>query len=116
MLRADAMVSSHQPSRQIREGDVDHREVAISFLAIAIAHHGLVRAPQLGQIVVAAPSVGAHPGARDYALLHEPRERFGPAVWHETQAQPSCVNGSVGCLPSTPSGRGRTSMAPAPID
>jgi len=90
------MVSSHQPSLQIREGDVDHREVDIGFLAIAIEHHGLVRVPQLCQIVVAAPSVGAHHGALDYALLHEPCERFGPAVWHETQAQPSCVNGSVG--------------------
>jgi hypothetical protein len=47
VLLANAMVSSHQPSLQIREGDVDHREMGIGFLAIAIEHHGLVRLPQL---------------------------------------------------------------------
>lgn len=35
MLRADAMVSCHQPSLQIREGNMDHRQVSVGFLAIA---------------------------------------------------------------------------------
>ncbi len=96
VLLADAMVSTHQPSLQIREGDVDHRKVGLGFLALAIEHHGLMRVPQVEQIVVATPSVGAHHGALDDVLLHEPRERLGTAVWHETQAQPSCIDGSVG--------------------
>ena len=34
MLLADAVVSSHHPSLQIRESDVDHRQVGIGFLKI----------------------------------------------------------------------------------
>ena len=92
----DSVMSTEQPGLQVREGDVDHRQVCIGSLRVAIEHHGLVRVPQARQLIVAAPAIGAHHSALGHILLHEPRERLGGAVWHETQSQSSCVDGSFG--------------------
>ena len=89
MLLADAVVSAHQPCLQIREGDVDHRQMCVRFRAIAVEHHRFMRIPQSVQAIITIPSVGAYHGAWRHAFLHKPRERRGTPIGHETQAQSS---------------------------
>src|ERR1035437_5699259 len=60
VLMTNSVMRAEQPSLQIREGDVDHRQVCIRSLRVTIQHQGLVRVTQLGQIIVALPTVGVH--------------------------------------------------------
>src|ERR1035437_3508790 len=96
VLMTNSVMRAEQPSLQIREGDVDHRQVCIRSLRVTIQHQGLVRVTQLGQIIVALPTVGVHNSALCHRFSHEPRESLGTAVWHKAQSQSARADGSLG--------------------
>ena len=98
MLLTDTVMRTEQPCLQIREGDVNHRQVGVGLFTVAIEHHGLVRVPQLCQPIVAVPSIGAHHGPFRHVFLHKPRERLGAAVWCKAQAQTPSVQGFLTLL------------------
>src|ERR1017187_4962307 len=96
VLMTNSVMRAEQPSLQIREGDVDHRQVCIRSLRVTIKHQGLVRVTQLGQIIVALPTVGVHNSALCHSFSHEPRESLGTAVWHKAQSQSARADGFLG--------------------
>ena len=95
VLMTHSVMRAEQPGRQVREGDVDHWQVGIGSLWGTINHHGLVRVTQLGQIVVAVPTIGAHNSALCHIVLHEPRESLGASVWHKAQSPSARADGSL---------------------
>src|SRR5450756_2580644 len=107
MLLTDSVMRTEQPSLQIGEGDVNHRQMGVGLFTVAIEYQGLVRVPQLCQPIVAVPSIGAHHCSFHHVFLHEPGERRGAAVWRKAQAQSSGVKG----LPSLPAGRAKPPKA-----
>ncbi len=126
MLLADAMVSAHQPCLQIREGDVDHRQMSVRFCTIAVEHQRFMRIPQSVQAIITIPSVGAYHGAWRRAFLHKLRERRGTPIRHEAQAQSPSTQSllsffavlaerswpSIACVPYPSSDRSRLSDFP----
>src|ERR1035437_525951 len=95
-LMTDSVMRAVQPGLQVREGDVDHRQVCIRSLRVTTKHQELVRVTQPGQIIIALPTTGAHNSALCYIFPHEPRESLGAAVWHEARWQSARAYGSLG--------------------
>ena len=91
VLMADSVMCAEQPGIQVREGDVNHRQVCISSLGVAIEHNGFVRVALSRQIIVAPPAIGAYNSALCHILLHELREYLGVAVRHDAQPQSTGV-------------------------
>ena len=90
------MMRAKQPGLQVREGNVDHRQVCIGSLRVTIKHQGFMRVTQPGQIIVALPTIGAHNRALCYIFLHESRESLGAAIRHDTQSQSARADSSLG--------------------
>lgn len=99
MLMANSVMRAEQPGLKVREGDMDHRQVCIGSLGVAIKYPRLVRVTQGGQLIVALPPIGAYNSAFCHILLHESRESLGAAVGCKAQSQSSCVDGSLGHFP-----------------
>ena len=95
----DSVMCAEQPGLEVREGEMDHRQMCIGSLRVAIKHHRLVRVTQGGQLIVALPAIGAYHSALCHILLHESRERLGASIGHKAQSQSSCVDGSLGLHP-----------------
>src|SRR5258706_1635374 len=96
MLMTDSVMCAEQPGLEVGEGDMDHRQVCIGSLGVAIKHDRLVRVSQGSQLIVALPAIGAYNSALCYILLHESRERLGAAVLPKAQSQSPFVDGPLG--------------------
>ena len=53
MLVADPVMRAKQPCLEIREGDVNHRQVSVGSFGVAIKNQGFVRVAKTRQAIVA---------------------------------------------------------------
>ena len=91
MLMTDAMMCSEQPRLQIREGNVNHRQVSFCSFGIAVENQCFVRVPHRRQVIVAAPTIGAHGRTICHTVSHKRRKRFGLSVGNNAQSQSARV-------------------------
>ena len=64
MLWADSVVSSQQPSIQISENYVNHRQVGFGLRLVALDGQRIMTVAELGQVVIAGPTISANNGVR----------------------------------------------------
>jgi hypothetical protein len=87
-----AMMRSPDPSFQIAENEMDHRQVRLSFVGIAAERQSLMAVSHLGKSRVASPAIGAQRGAKRDVVFDKAGKRIGAAVWHDTKPQSSRIN------------------------
>src|SRR5450830_1414686 len=95
MLLTNSVMRAKQPSLQVGERNVNHRQVGIGSFRVAIKHQGFVRVAQFRQIIVTPPSICAHNSSLGDILLHEFRELLGSTARHEAQPQSAGVDNSL---------------------
>ncbi len=89
VLGTDAVMGSEEPRIEVRENDVDHRQVLVCLGLIAADVHGFVPESELLQFVVAGPTVGSDQRARLDVLGDEAFERGLATVWDGLKAKTS---------------------------
>ena len=99
MLRLDtAMMSSLDPSFQIAENKVDHRQVRLGLVWIAAERQRLMAISCLGKSRIGHPSIGANDGASRDILFDEACERFRAPIRHNTKSQSACIDATSALL------------------
>ena len=83
MLMTDTMMGSEQPRLQIREGNMNHRQVSFCPFGIAVENQWFVRVPHRRQVIVPAPTIGAQGQRAATKLLRRVEFRYTPkhASW-----------------------------------
>jgi len=89
------MVCSHDPGLQVAEDEMDHGQVRLCLVRVAIERQRLMAASYLGKSLVADPPIGSDGSAQRDVLFDKIRERFGTPIWHDTQPQASCVDATL---------------------
>jgi len=80
-------------STEAGEDKVDHGQVCLGLLGVAIQHNWLVAVAESTQVVVALPAVSPYNGTFHHALFDELGEVFGPTTRYEAQPNsPSVCN------------------------
>ena len=83
MLMTDAVMSPHQPSLQVREDEVDDRQILVGNPRVTALGDGEVLVPALGEIGVAGPVVGNDHGVWRNRSLNEAAKRLRATVRHD---------------------------------
>ena len=83
MLMTDAVMSPHQPSLQIREDEVDDRQILVGNPRVTALGDGEVLVPALSEIGVAGPVVGNDHGVWRNRSLNEAAKRLRATVRHD---------------------------------
>src|SRR5660398_279868 len=91
MLMTDAMMGSEQPRLQIREGNVNHRQVSFCSFGITVENQWFVRVSHRRQVIVPAPTICVHSRTPCHAVLHKRRKRLGLSVGNNAQSQSARV-------------------------
>ena len=87
----DAMMGSEQPRLQIREGNVNHRQMSFRPFGIAVENHWFVCVSHRRQVIVPAPAIGAHNRLVCDVVSHKSRKRLGLSVGNDAQSQSARV-------------------------
>jgi hypothetical protein len=87
-----AMMRSLDPGFQIAENQVDHRQMSLCLVWIAIEHQRFMAVAHLGKSWIADPSIGANDGARRNIIFSEIRKHFGAPIWHDAKPQASSID------------------------
>ena len=116
MLLTHSVMDPKQPCLQVREGEVDHRQVSVRSLGSTLAPPGFVRIAHRRQRLVALPASGAHNSALGHRRMHEPCERvLAQRVGTRLSGHLPAPTALVGFLPSALVCRGRTLTAPTTV-
>lgn len=83
MLITNSMVDAVNPSFQISEGGVDHRQKLISNLRVASLGDVLVPIPSVGEVVLAFPVISNNKRAGHNRSLNEAAKRFRGAIRYD---------------------------------
>ena len=83
MLMTDAVMSPRQPSLQVREDEVDDRQILFGNLRVTALGDGEVLIPALGEIGVAGPVVGNNHCAGHNRSINEATKRLRATVRHD---------------------------------
>src|SRR5712692_1642260 len=86
MLLRDSMVRTGDPSLQVREDEMDHRQVLLGLVRVASKRKCVVCIAELRQVAVASPAVSTDDRARRDVLPHEANKRIGASPRNERLA------------------------------
>ena len=91
-----AVVSTKNPSLQIGEDKVDHRQVRFSFVRIASKDKRVVDVSHFWQIVISLPSVGANSGTCRDTFLDERGQVIRALAGHGPEPKPARIDELLG--------------------
>jgi hypothetical protein len=87
-----AMMRSLDPSFQIAEYEVDHRQMCLRFVGIAAKRQHVMVISARSKPRIAGPPVSSHGSANRDILFDEAGERFRAPIGHDTKPQPSRID------------------------
>ncbi len=99
VLRAHPMVRSREPRLQVREDQVDHRQVRVGPCRISPQYDLVVPVAEVRERVVPVPPVRGHGRALGHVLRHEVGQRRAFAVRDHREPNAARVGGAADGLP-----------------
>ena len=95
MLRRNPVMRAQNPRLQVAEDDVDHGQMGLALVRVAVDGQRFVGVAEVGQVFVADPTVSADSGARSHVALHEAAKLLGAASGGERVGQHLQLGGNA---------------------
>src|SRR5580658_7880896 len=86
------MMSTIQPSLQIAENKMDHRQVCLSLVGIATKRQEVMAVSHFWEPRIAGPSIGSHSSASGHVVFDKASKHFGAPIGDDAKPQPPRVN------------------------
>jgi hypothetical protein len=86
------MMSSFDPSFQIAENKMDHRQVRLGLVGIATKRQEVMVVSHFRESRITDPSIGAHGSASGHVVFDKAGKHFSAPVGDDAKSQPSRIN------------------------